>query len=448
MTDAEDQSEPDPGIEHHKILIPYAMRPQFKGFHETRKRFGVTVAHRGGGKTVAAINKLIRGALECESPNGRFSYIGPWFSQAKDIAWGYLKQYSEPAWRAPPNEQDLRVELVNGASIRLYGSDNPDRLRGVHPHGVVMDEFASQRTGVWSSIVRPSLAINKGWVMFIGTPKGRNAFYDVWKGAQNNSDWFKLMLRGDTAGILSAEELEAMQEEMSPEEFDQEILCSFEAAIQGAYYSEALRRMDAEGRIVEIPIDRAARVHTAWDLGRADATAIWFIQCVGRERRLVDYYEYNNVGFEHYAQVLHDKRQERGWIYGQHYFPHDVKAHMMDSALSRLDTLRSLGIEATYPAQAHEVIDGINAVRRMLDRTYIDPVRCERGLDCLRNYRSEWDDKMRVFKNLPRHDEHSHGADALRCFATQYDDPRSVSHDGSYRRRFKGGGPSPSSWSA
>jgi hypothetical protein len=438
---------PDDDAEVRQAIIPYAPRRAFIPFHDTNRRWAVIVAHRRAGKTVAAINKTIQRALRCRLPDPRYGIVAPFRSQAKDLGWKYLQRYSEPVWGDQPNESELRVTLTNGATIRLYGADNPDALRGAYFDGIVLDEFGQMRETVWGQVVRPMLADRQGWAIFIGTPQGRNAFARLWRSTLNNKDWFRLMIKADTSHILPAEELDAMQEEMSPEEFDQEMLCSFEAAVRGAYYAEQMRRMDAEGRICHLDIDRAVRVHTAWDLGRRDAMAIWFIQCVGRERRLVDYYENTMQSLDHYAQVLYDKRRERGWLYGDHFFPHDVRVHMLDSPLSRIETLRGLGIEPTYPLEGHNVMDGINAVRRMLDRSWVDPKRCERGLDCLRNYKADWDDGLHTFKSIPRHDEFSHGADALRCFATQYDDPRSVTHDASYRRRIVGR-EKPSSWTA
>jgi phage terminase large subunit len=433
--------------ERLEIMIPYAPRRAFINFHRTKRRWAIIVAHRRAGKTVAAVNKLIREAIACPYPDGRYGLVAPFRSQAKDIAWIYLQRFAEPLLAEPPNESELRVKLQNGAVIRLYGADNPDALRGAYFDGIILDEYGLMREGVWTEIVRPMLADRKGWAVFIGTPKGANAFRKLWRDTSSNTDWFRALIRADTSNIIDADELEDMQEDMSPEEFDQEMLCSFEAAVRGAYYAEQLRRMDAEGRITHIDIDRGARVHTAWDLGRRDYMAIWFIQCVGRERRLVDYYENNFQDLAHYAEVIHDKKRARNWIYGEHYFPHDIQQHMLDTKLSRLETLRTLGIEATYPLNAHNVMDGINATRRMLDRTWIDPDYCEKGIDHLRNYRADWDEGMRVFKTNPRHDEHSHGADALRCFSTQYDDPKSVADDGRWRRRYKPGG-TPSSWSA
>jgi hypothetical protein len=291
------------------------------------------------------------------------------------------------------------------------------------------------------------LADRAGWAAFIGTPKGRNAFYDVWRNSANNPDWFRVIIKADTSHIIPAEELDAMQEDMSPEEFDQEMLCSFEAAIKGAFYADQLRRMDAEGRICHLDIDRAVRVHTAWDLGRRDATAIWFIQAVGRERRCVDYYETSGADIPKFAEVLQDKRRDRGWIYGNHYFPLDIKVHMLDSPMSRLQTFQSVGIEPTYPLQQRSTMDAINAVRRMLDRTWLDPAYCERGLEALRNYRREWDDQLKDFRTNPLHDWSSHGATAMAEFACQYDDPRSVTDDGSYRRNRFAPKPKTTSWS-
>lgn len=435
------------GVQTRAHEIPYAPRRAFMEFHNSLKRWSVIVAHRRAGKTVAAVNKVIRSAVECQRPRARFGYIAPFLSQAKEIAWDYLKRYSEPLWGADPNESELRVTLFNGADIRLHGSDNPDRLRGPYFDGVVLDEFAGQRSTVWGEVVRPMLADRIGWAAFIGTPKGHNAFYDVWRNSAGNPDWFRGIVRASTSGILDPDELDAMQEDMAPEEYDQEMECSFEAAIKGAFYGEQIRRMDAEGRICHLDIDRSVRVHTAWDLGRRDATAIWFIQCVGRERRLVDYYEASGADIPHYGNILQDKRRDRGWVYGDHFFPHDIAVHMLDSRLSRIESFAAVGIEATYKKDPVAVMDQINAVRRMLDRTWIDYERCPRGLEALRNYRQEWNDKTKTFMVTPYHDWASHGASALAQFACQYDDPRAGSHDASHRRRLTAA-EKPSTWSA
>jgi hypothetical protein len=187
-------------------------------------------------------------------------------------------------------------------------------------------------------------------------------------------------------------------------------------------------------RIGLSPEEAAILVHTAWDLGVSDSTPVWFIQCVARERRLVDYYESSGVGLDHYARVLQEKREKHKWLYGTHYFPHDIAQREISSGMSRVDTLRGLGLEAEVVPQ-HAVHDGINAVRRMLDRTWIDEERCARGLDALRQYRREWDERLKDWKSNPLHDWTSHSCDALRVFAAAFDDPRGMSEERHRHRR-------------
>jgi phage terminase large subunit len=381
----------------------------------------VLVCHRRAGKTVATLNDLIRGAVNECKPEGRYAFIFPQRNQAKDTAWHYLRRYAEPLLAKPPNESELRVDLVNGSMVRLYGADNPDALRGPYLDGVVLDEFADMKPEVWHEVVRPMLADRRGWATFIGTPKGKNEFFRLYESAKRDPAWFHMMLKASESGIISPAELADLRREMGEDQYQQEFECSFEAAIKGAFYAEEMRIMLNEGRICRIEIEKDVRVHTAWDLGVSDSTAIWFIQCVGRERRLVDYYESSGVGLNHYVDVLHDKRRKYDWTYGDHFFPHDIKVREFTSGKSRLNTLAGLGIEATVVPQCDE-LDGINVVRRMLGRVWLDPVRCERGLEALRGYRREYDERLRDWKKSPLHSWESHGASALRYFATGFDD--------------------------
>ena len=307
-----------------RVKIKYKPRDQFRPFHNRKQRWSVLVCHRRAGKTVATLNDLIRGAVNECKPEGRYAFIFPLRNQAKDTAWRYLRRYAEPLLAKPPNKSELRVDLVNGSMIRLYGADNPDALRGPYLDGVVLDEFGDMKPEVWHEVVRPMLADRRGWATFIGTPKGKNEFFRLYESAKRDPTWFHMMLNASDSGIISSSELADLQREMGEDQYQQEFECSFEAAIKGAFYADEMRTMLAEGRIRPIEIEKEVRVHTAWDLGVSNSTAIWFVQCVGRERRLVDYYEGSGVGLNHYAQVLHDKRIQQGWKYGDHYFPHDI----------------------------------------------------------------------------------------------------------------------------
>lgn len=406
-----------------EIEIDYWPRIQFAPFHERTQRWACLVAHRRAGKTVATINDKIRRAITDAKPDGRYAYIAPLYNQAKDIAWSYLKQYAYPLLSAPPNESELRVDLINGSRIRLYGADNPDRLRGLYLDGVTLDEYGDMKPSLWTDVLRPALSDRKGWATFIGTPKGKNAFYEIMYGAEgrlgaiSDPDWFALTLKASDTNLIDAAELADARKQMGEDQYAQEYECSFDAAIKGAFYADELKRAEADGRIGRIPIDRGVAVQTAWDLGITDSTAIWFVQCVGKERRLIDYYEASGVGLDHYAQVLKDK----GYIYGTHYFPHDVQVKELGSGLSRVQTLAGLGITAeVVPVSA--VMDGINATRRMLDQCWIDKERCARGLEAIKQYRREFDETLKDWKTRPLHDWTSHGADALRTFASGYHD--------------------------
>ena len=276
---------------------------------------------------------------------------------------------------------------------------------------------------------------NGGWAIFITTPRGMNHAKTTYDLGRQEDNWFAEILTAKDTGVFSAEglekELRELQHDMGPEEgqaqFDQEYNCSFAAALIGAYYGPALGRMEREGRIGNVSFDRAVLVHTAWDLGVSDSTAIWFIQCVGKERRLLDYVEVSGVGFEEHARILNDKAKQHGIQYGFHYFPHDV-AHreLSNNGLSRVDTLQGLGVRPKV-VPVSNVNDGINAVRRMLDFTWIDEKRCERGLNALRNYQRGWNEKLKMFSDNPLHNWASHGADALRTFATGHRDPKDKS---------------------
>jgi phage terminase large subunit len=404
-------------VRRQRVELDYRPRLQFKPFHNRTQRWACLVAHRRAGKTVATINDTIMRAVRDARPDGRYAYIAPLYNQSKDIAWAYLKQYAYPLLADSPNESELRCDLINGARIRLYGADNPDRLRGIYLDGVILDEFGDMKPAIWTDVLRPALSDRKGWATFIGTPKGKNEFWEIWNKALADPEWFSLMLKASETSLVEAQELADAKIAMGPDTYEQEYECSFDAAIKGAFYADELRRAAEEGRIGKVPIDRGLQVDTAWDLGVSDSTAIWFVQTLGKERRVIDYYEASGVGLDHYASVL----KQKGYVYRDHYFPHDVAIRELSSGKSRVDTLEQLGIKPRVGLQSN-VMDGINAVRRMLGQCWFDAERCERGIEALKQYRREYDDKLKDWKLRPLHDWTSHGADALRTFATGFKD--------------------------
>lgn len=396
--------------------INYRPRKLVKNFHKREQRFAVIVAHRRFGKTVAAINDLIKTALTTERKNVRVAYIAPYYRQAKAIAWDYLLEYTKDIEGVYYNVAELRADFPNGARFRLFGADNYDAMRGLYFDSVVLDEPADFPANAWPSVIRPSLTDRKGKATFIGTPKGKNEFWEIYNNAQKNDNWFCAMYKADETNILEKEELEEAKQTMGEDRYAQEFMCSFEAAIQGAYYAQEMKTAKEENRVTSVPYDPSISVITSFDLGIGDSTAIWFAQFVGQEIHLIDYYENSGVGLDHYAKVLHEK----GYHYESHILPHDVKVKELGTGKSRLETLDNLGVRNIEIAPKLSVDDGVQASRSMLNKCWFDKEKCERGIEALLQYRREFDEKLKSWRGRPLHDWTSHGADSFRYLAVGY----------------------------
>ena len=397
------------------ITIPYQPREHQLAIHEAvdTHRFGVAVCHRRFGKTVAAINQLLKAALQCDRESPRYAYIAPTYTQAKRVAWDYLLKYTEPLERKA-NIAELRVDFWD-RRISLYGADNPDSLRGIYLDGVVLDEVGDMNPKVWNEIIRPALADRTGWAMFIGTPKGANHFKDLRDRAESEPNWALLEFRASDTGIVPKEELDAARKEMGDDKYNQEFECSFHAAVEGSYYGAVLNDLAPE-RFREIVRDDLCKTYASWDLGMGDSTAIWIAQLAGQEVRLLDYIENHGQGLDWYVREL----TNRGWHKANHLMPHDVEVRELGTGKSRLEVLRDAGLDCTVVPRLG-VDDGIQAVRRMLPRCWFNIPQVKQGLDCLRNYRREYDEKRNVFYDKPLHDWSSHGSDSFRYLACGLD---------------------------
>ncbi len=415
------------------IDLGYRARPQFVPLHKRKQRWVCVVAHRRAGKTVACVADLVDAALRTPRDDARFAYVAPFYAQAKDIAWEYLKGMVRPIPGVGINESELRVDLPHGPRIRLYGADNHDRMRGIYLDGVVLDEHADFPANAWPAVIRPALSDRKGWATFIGTPKGKNEFYQVYRDGLNDPEWLTLCLRASETGLIAPDELDAARRAMGRDRYDQEFECSFEAALVGSYWGAEMRKAAEEGRIGKVPHERGIQVVTAWDLGVGDSTAIWFAQFVGRERRIIDYYEASGAGLDHYVKVL----QGRGYLYGRHILPHDARVRELGTGKSRIETLASLGVHNVDICPDLFLDDGIQAVRMSLDATWFDAERCERGIEALKGYRASWDEKGKTWRGRPEHDWTSHAADAFRYLTLGYK-PMTGTWGKPLRRNLKG----------
>lgn len=382
-------------------------------------RFVVAVCHRRMGKTVCAVNQLLKAALLCKRTRPRFHYIAPTFRQGKAACWDYLKHYASaiPGWEK--NESELRVDLPNGGQVQILGADNPDSMRGIYSDGAVFDEYGLQPANVFTEVMRPAFADRIGWAMFIGTPNGKNQFYDIAQQAKQGGDWFYVEYKASETKLIPNDELVAARTVMTDDEYRQEFECSFEASVRGAIYAADLERARAEGRITHVPYEPLVTVDTAWDLGVGDATAIWFAQSMrSGEVRLIDYYEASGEGLPHYLDVLRQKR----YSYGTHFAPHDINVRELTTGRSRLEIAQAMGlIFRVTPNLSLE--DGIHAARLLLPKCYFDAVKCRMGLEALSGYRRSYNTRLNEFTPTPVHDACEHGASAFRYLALNQKTP-------------------------
>ena len=360
---------------------------------------------------------------------GNYWHMLPEYGQARKAIWEAVnprtgKRRIDEAFpaaiRSGTRSQDMMIKLKNGSTWQLVGSDNYNSLVGSPPVGCIWSEYAIADPKSWGYL-RPILADNNGWAMFITTSRGKNHAYDLYTMAKNDPTWYADLVTATQSGVftpemLAQERLEIIAE-MGPEEgdafFRQEYMCSFEGAICGSYYGSIMDQLLAEDRICNVPYDPAMPVVTSWDLGIGDASGIWFFQITNTEIRVIDYYETSGEGFQYYAKYL----QAKPYVYSEHIMPHDIRVRELGTGKSRYETAEKLGIKPITICPSLPVDDGINAVRSTLQKCYFDKKKCAQGIEALRAYRKEYDDKRKEYKMKPYHDWTSHASDAFRMFA-------------------------------
>lgn len=342
--------------------------------------------------------------------DARFAYIGPHLNQVKDVAWMYVKRLTAHCG-AEYNEAELRVDFPWGARIRLYGADNPDRLRGLYLDGVIMDEFADMRDSVFGEIVRPMLADRKGWAVFIGTPKGHNEFYRLWRSTKGMPEWYRLMLRASDSGLLAQGELDDAQRAMSEDQYQQEFECSFDAAILGAILGREVESAEKDGRVRELGYDpNGSPVEVSSDIGFRDTAAWWFWQPVVGGFNLIDFDAASGLDADEWCQRLQSKPYRLGKI----WLPHDARAKTFQSRHTAIERfLSAFGALQVGVVPISTKLDRIAAARRVIKRCAFDAQACERGLDALRAWQYEWNEETRTFSKEPKHDWASHPGDSF-----------------------------------
>jgi phage terminase large subunit len=378
----------------------------------------LAILPRRAGKDITALNYVIRKMWE---EAGVYYYIFPTYSQAKKVIWDSITNEGKKVIDYFPenliiqkNSQEMKIRMrsKNGEEslFQLIGSDNYDTLMGTNPRGCVFSEYALQDPMAYQYI-RPILVANSGWALFISTPRGKNHLWSLAELAKVSPDWFYLKLTIEDTNHIPIEEIEKEKADgmMSEDLIQQEYYTSFEMGVEGSYYSKYIDTAYRENRIGTVPWENGFKVHTAWDIGVRDSTAILFFQTIGQTIRIIDCYEKSKEGLEHYANIL----QNKPYLYGSHIAPHDIKVKEWGSGITRFEKARQLGINFRV-ADDHEIPDGIEACRSRFSKIWIDKEKCGPFLKAIENYRQEFDSKKRIYNSRPLHDWSSHFADSFR----------------------------------
>jgi hypothetical protein len=400
-----------------EITIPHtenAVQRQIRALVDLH-RFSVLVIHRQAGKTTQGVVEAIYAALSSPNPSPRAAYVSEFLNMSRRNAWDYTKRLAGVVPDVKFNETQLTADFPhNGGRVSLFGSDNPDALRGLHHDFAVLDEYALMDPRTWPEVVLPTLLARNGKALLMGTVLSRHdPLWSMYTRAATLDGWGRLLIRASESGILNAKQLADARAVMSPEQYAREMECEPSAAIDGSIYGKQLDAMEKEGRLGHVPWNPAVPVWTAWDIGVSDSTAIWFLQPDGKSWTAIDYEEHAGVGMSFYVKLL----KEKPYLYREHIGPHDLAVQEFGSGKTRLEVARELGIDFLL-APRLPVEEGVEAVRNFLPRLWMDRSKCARALEGLQDYRYTWDETLRIFSRRPFHSWSSHACDALRMFAT------------------------------
>ena len=394
--------------------IQYKPREYQKEIHNN-KRWKVLVWHRWSWKTTAALGELLKRAMLKE---WTYEFISPTYTQSKRNARPIIKKMIRWRTNTTINESELKITLPNRSVIYMLWSDNPDSLRWLDYHWVIFDEYSQQPWNIFWEIVRPRLSITNWRAIWIWTPKGYNQFYDLFMQWQGKDEWLCDLKTVNDTKVITEEELNNARDEMTHDEFEQELLCNFNAAIKWAYYAKEISTARTDGRIMKWLYDPMRMVYTAWDLGMRDSTTVIFAQFDGKNMNIIDFYENNNEWLEHYVKVL----DQKNYRYSGHFFPHDVRQRARQTWVSDLVHMQQfLGSDKCFVVDNHKIYDGIRKARLIFPKICFDEDKCKDLLNALTQYTQERDNKKGMFKDNPLHNRTSHAADWFRYMCMSYE---------------------------
>ena len=415
-----------------EITVPYNFTPRpyqlplLKAMDSGYLR-AVQVWHRRSGKEKTDLAGVV--SKKMLERVGAYYYVFPELAQGRKVVWDgsdyngfrFIDHFPKELISGQINNSEMKLRYKNGSLFQVVGSDRFNSVMGTNPVGVVFSEYSLQDPSCWA-FFRPILAENGGWAIFNFTPRGENHAYHLYELAKADPEhWFCQLLTVDDTGAIPKDVLERERNEITrlygnDAFFRQEFYCDFSVPVPGAYYAHQISQAYKEGRVGKVPHDTRLPVHTWWDLGINDKMSIWFVQGIGQEIHVIDYYENSGYGLNHYANKL----QEKGYTYGRHVAPHDIEVRELSNGNSRKEAAALLGISFEV-APRLSLEDGINAVRGIFSRLWFDADKCRDGLNALKNYHKVWDEKKKTYLDHPYHDWSSNASDAMRIGVVSYD---------------------------
>lgn len=413
------------------IKIPYNFkyRPYQKWIVDFIRKWwkrALLVWHRRAGKDRTFFNL----AIECAIKDvWGYAYILPTYAQGKKVIWDSIdkdghkfKDHIPPELLSRENGTELKFSLINGSFIQVLGSDNIDSIRGTSPKGIFFSEYAFQNPTVWD-VMRPILAENNWFAVFNSTPNGKNHFFDMYNMAKEDPSWFNQILTIADTGVVSEAYIEEERKQwMSEEMIQQEYYCSFDVGAIGSYYAEQINQARREDRITQLPFNPDVPVDLFFDLWVNDSFTISFEQRSGLFYNFVNYYEDHGKTLEHYFWVIDDFIERKKGKLGTIFLPHDSNQKGHSYLVAGITIIEKF--KQKYGSHKVKLIEnkidintGIQEARKIFPNVRFDIDNCQQLIKCLENYKKDYDDKKKVFRDQPYHDWASHWADNFRYFA-------------------------------
>jgi hypothetical protein len=417
---------------------PRAHQQPLWNYLESGGKRAMAVWHRRAGKDEILLHYAATAAM---TRKGNYWHCLPEYAQARKALWTAVNPHTgrrriDEAFpteiRDAINDNEMFIRFINGSTWQLIGSDRYDATVGSSPAGITYSEWALANPSAWA-YHRPMLVENDGWAAFITTPRGHNHAKSMFDYASQSPDWFAQLHTALDTKALNLTQLEEARaeyvalygEDLGRAQFEQEYLCSWNAAILGAFYALEMAAVRGEERIIDVEAIANQPVHRAWDLGVSDDTSIWWFQRVGSQIYILDHYAASGVGLDHYAQAIDQRRDAYRWTDGNDYVPHDAKIREWGSGKTRVETMQGFGLRPMMVPHA-TIADGINAARQTLPLCIFHPRTEIGGVTALEQYRREWDDDKKAFRASAVHDWTSHPSDAFRylCLAIRPETPK------------------------